>query len=135
MQHREWNPKTFFKKISPEVIAAYESKRGLKLARDANKPKADQNYHAWRALPEAERLALETRGRYYRASPTEIEVEEIAHALTTMDGREYRSVLRTRFEERFQIPLACGLLLLAIETTFGDRRRRSAAASRRRQTP
>jgi len=60
MQHREWNPKTFFKKVSPEVIATYEARRGLTLERDASKPAADQSYHAWRALPETKRLALET---------------------------------------------------------------------------
>ena len=60
MQHREWNPKTFFKKVSPDVMAAYEASRGVTLVRDPSQPKADQTYHAWKALPEPQRLALET---------------------------------------------------------------------------
>ncbi len=60
MQHREWNPKTFFKKVSPAVMAMFEEKRGLVLERDPKRPEHDQTYHAWAALPEAQRLALET---------------------------------------------------------------------------
>ncbi len=60
MQHREWNPKSFFKKLSPAVMAAYEAEHKLALARDASKPPHDQTYHAWVLLPEAQRLKLET---------------------------------------------------------------------------
>lgn len=59
MQHREWNPKTFFKKVSPPVMALFEAKRGLVLVRDPNRPEYDQTYHAWAALSEPQRRALE----------------------------------------------------------------------------
>ena len=59
MQHREWNPKTFFKKVSPAVMALFEEKRGLVLDRDPDRPEHDQTYYAWAALPERQRLALE----------------------------------------------------------------------------
>ncbi len=59
MQHREWNPKTFFKKVSPNVMALFEVKRGLALVRDPKRPEHDRTYHAWAALPERQRLALE----------------------------------------------------------------------------
>ena len=72
-----------------------------------------------------EQLALETGGRYYRATPLENEIDEIATALTSMDGQEYGAVLRARFEDRYQIPLALALLALLIETLLGDRKRRT----------
>ena len=59
MQHREWNPKAFFKKVSPEVMARYEALRSIALARDPARPPADRTYHAWKQLPESRRLALE----------------------------------------------------------------------------
>jgi len=74
-----------------------------------------------------ELLALETGGRYYRATATEVEVEEIAKSLSSIDAREFGAVLRTRYEDRFQIPLFLGLLALVAETVLGDRRRRRAA--------
>jgi hypothetical protein len=61
MQHREWNPKAFFKKISSPVMALFEARFGITLIRDSGKPPSEQTYHAWKALPEAERRALETR--------------------------------------------------------------------------
>jgi Ca-activated chloride channel family protein len=78
-----------------------------------------------------ELLALETGGRYYRATATEVEVEEIAKSLSAMDAREFGAVLRTRYEERFQIPLFLGLLALAAESVLGDRRRRAGIARTR----
>jgi hypothetical protein len=61
MQHREWNPKAFFKKISPAVMALFEARFSVALVRHPGKPPPEQTYHAWKALPEAERRALETR--------------------------------------------------------------------------
>jgi Ca-activated chloride channel family protein len=75
-----------------------------------------------------ELLALETGGRYYRATATEVEVEEIAKRLSTVEGGEFGAVLRTRYEDRFQIPLLLGILALAAEGALGDRRRRGGAS-------
>jgi Ca-activated chloride channel family protein len=72
-----------------------------------------------------EDMALSVGGRYYRATATEIEVEEIAQAITGMDAREYGAVLRARYEERFQIPLLLALAALAAEALLGDRRRKA----------
>jgi hypothetical protein len=59
MQHREWNPKTFFRKVSPEVMALFEQSRALALERDPGRPEHERTYHAWKALPEEQRLSLE----------------------------------------------------------------------------
>jgi Ca-activated chloride channel family protein len=69
-----------------------------------------------------EALALESGGRYYRSTPGGQEVEAVVEAIAALDAREYGSVLRTRYEDRFQIPLAVGLLALCAETLIGDRR-------------
>jgi len=68
------------------------------------------------------KLALETDGRYFVATPSEGEVDEIARAVAGMDAREFGTVLRTRYEERFQFPLALAIAALVAETLIGDRR-------------
>ena len=75
-----------------------------------------------------EQIALETGGRYYRATSSEVEVDEIGQALSSLTEGELGSDLRTRYEERFQLPLLLGLLALVAETILGDRRRRRKAA-------
>ena len=74
-----------------------------------------------------ELLALDTGGRYFRASASEVEVDEIAQSISDMDAREYGSVLRARYEERFQLPLLLALLALGIETVLGSRRRTASS--------
>jgi Ca-activated chloride channel family protein len=71
-----------------------------------------------------ERLAQETGGRYHRATASGIEVDEIARALTALDEHEFGATLRSRYEERYQIPLALALVALVAESLVGDRRRR-----------
>jgi len=80
-----------------------------------------------------EQIALETGGRYYRATTSEVEVDEIGQALTSLSQGELGSELRTRYEERFQIPLLVGWLVLLTESLLGDRRRPRAAASDERE--
>jgi Ca-activated chloride channel family protein len=70
-----------------------------------------------------ERIALETGGRYYRATTSEFEVDEIAQSLASLSQGELGSELRTRYEERFQLPLLAGWVVLLAETLLGDRRR------------
>lgn len=76
-----------------------------------------------------ERLALETGGRYYRATAAEVEIVLVADALAGLDASEFGAVLRARYEERFQVPLAIALLALLVETLLGDRRRAPGAAA------
>jgi Ca-activated chloride channel family protein len=72
-----------------------------------------------------ETLALDSGGRYYRSTSGAQEVEDIAQAISALGSREFGSVLRARYEDRFQIPLALALLALVAESLIGDRRRRS----------
>ena len=68
-------------------------------------------------------LALETGGRYFRATAAEGEIEAVTAALSEMDAAGSGTVLRTRWVERFQIPLALAIAALAIESLVGERRR------------
>ena len=70
-----------------------------------------------------EQIALESGGRYYRATTNEVEVDEIGQALSALSQGELGSEVRTRYEERFQIPLLLGWLALVAESVVGDRRR------------
>lgn len=71
-----------------------------------------------------ELLALDSGGRYYRATASEAELEEIARGLMGMDTQELGAVLRARYEERFQVPLILAILALLAETLIGDSKRR-----------
>lgn len=71
-----------------------------------------------------ESLALATGGNYFRATPAEVEIEEIAKSVSGIEATEAGTVLKTRYEERYQFPLAVGLLALAGEMLLADRRRR-----------
>jgi Ca-activated chloride channel family protein len=71
------------------------------------------------------KLAIETGGKYYRATAAEGEVEEIAKTLAAMDASGSGTVLKTRWVERFQIPLSIALLALIVETLISDRRKSS----------
>jgi Ca-activated chloride channel family protein len=68
-------------------------------------------------------LSGETGGKYYRATGAEGEVEDIAKALAAMDASGSKTVLKTRWVERFQIPLAIALFALILETLISDRRK------------
>jgi len=70
-----------------------------------------------------EDLVLATGGRYFRGTATEVEIDEIAAALSRLDAGEFHTTLRSRYEERFQIPLGIAVLALAAETLLSDRRR------------
>jgi Ca-activated chloride channel family protein len=68
-------------------------------------------------------LAIETGGKYYRATAAEGEVDEIAKAMAAMDASGSGTVLKTRWVERFQFPLGLALAALALESVLTDRRR------------
>ena len=76
-----------------------------------------------------ESLALASGGRYYRATSGEVEIDEIGRVLGALSQGELGSELRTRYEERFQIPLLLAWLALAADALLGDRRRRRRSAA------
>ena len=78
-----------------------------------------------------EKIALQTGGKYYRASSGEAELERIYEAIASMDKKELASLKFSQYEERFQYVLGIGLVLLIIEMLLAERRKVKAAARRR----
>lgn len=79
-----------------------------------------------------ELIALSASGRYYRATATEAEIEEISAAIESMEAREFGTTLRARYEERYQAPLVLAFLALAAEAWLSDRARRRGRGDRKR---
>ncbi len=68
-----------------------------------------------------EKIALETNGKYYLATPREAELDKIFEAISGMDKKELASLQFTQFEDRFQFFLIAGLLLIVLEFFISER--------------
>lgn len=70
-----------------------------------------------------QKIALATGGSYVRASAKEFGLDLIyKEKLSKMEKRELETKMAKQYEERFQIPLAIGFLLLAVEFLLSDSR-------------
>jgi len=56
---REWNPKSFFRSLTPEVITLFAQQSGLAVPAVGPKALGLRLYTAWKALPDAQRLRIE----------------------------------------------------------------------------
>jgi Ca-activated chloride channel family protein len=70
-----------------------------------------------------EKIALQTGGKYYRASSGEAELDRIYEAISGMEKKELASLKFSQFEERFQYVLGIALFLLILETLLSERRK------------
>ncbi len=68
-------------------------------------------------------IAAATGGVYVAATPGGGEIERVAEAVGAMEEREMQQKILARYEERFQIPLALGLLCLVADSLIPERRR------------
>ena len=68
-------------------------------------------------------LAEETGGTYQRSSPGESELEGIYGEVAAMEKKQLASIQVAQYEERFQIPVLLGLLLLLADLLLAERRR------------
>jgi Ca-activated chloride channel homolog len=68
-----------------------------------------------------EKIALETNGKYYRASPGGAELDAIYEAIAGMEKKELASMQFSQYEERFQYFVGLALLLLCVELIISDR--------------
>ncbi len=71
-----------------------------------------------------QKIALETDGRYFRASPGQAELKALFNEIEEMEKKKIKVERFAQFEERFQYPLALALILLIIEEILPERRRR-----------
>ena len=65
-------------------------------------------------------LAHETGGQYLRASPTGDEVDELTRQLEALQQGDQKTKLFNRFENRYQYPLALGLILLLVSLAIPE---------------
>lgn len=70
-----------------------------------------------------EKIALETGGKYFRASPGEAELDRIYDDILTMEKKSLSSRKFAQFEDRFQALLVIAVVLLAGELFIPERRR------------
>lgn len=69
-------------------------------------------------------VAVETGGRYFRATDTERELGVIEEEISRMEQGEIESQMFAYYEERFQYPLAFALAIVFLESFLPDRVRR-----------
>ncbi len=76
-------------------------------------------------LEEASLQDLASEGSYYRIARTSSSLPKILEALDRLEKTEYGADEFEEYEEKYQYPLALGLLLLFGERLFSDRRKKS----------
>ena len=69
-------------------------------------------------------IAVNTGGRYFRASASENELDAIYDEISKQEKRELESRLFQNFEDRFQYPLALAMAFLVAELWMSERRRK-----------
>ncbi len=68
-----------------------------------------------------EKIALQTGGKYYRATSGEDELDKIYNDIARMEKKELGSLKFSQFEDRFQYFLAFALILLIVEYVLPER--------------
>jgi Ca-activated chloride channel homolog len=68
------------------------------------------------------RIATATGGRYFRATTTEGELDELYGEISQFEKKELESRLFQNYEDRFQYPLALALLFLAAGLWISEKR-------------
>ena len=69
-----------------------------------------------------EGLAFDAGGSYLRATVSGVEIDEVVSELANLDDSEFGAVLRSRYEERFQYPLAVAIAALIGNLLLPERR-------------
>ncbi len=69
-----------------------------------------------------EKIAMETGGKYYRASSGEVELDKIYDDISKMEKKSLASKQFAQFEDRFQWFLGIGLFILVLEVIIPERR-------------
>jgi Ca-activated chloride channel homolog len=70
-----------------------------------------------------EKIALETGGKYYRATPGEVELSRIYDDILKMEKKSLASRQFEQYEERYQVLLGIALFLLTLEILLPERKR------------
>ena len=79
-----------------------------------------------------EKIATTTGGAYVHGEGPTLGLDTVYNDyIAKMEKRELTSAMQREFEDRFQVPLLIGILLLAVEFLVSERRRARAAAPSR----
>lgn len=70
-----------------------------------------------------EKIALQTGGKYYRATSGEDELHKIYDEISKMEKKELGSMQFSQFEDRFQYIIIFAIILLVIEMVVPERRK------------
>jgi Ca-activated chloride channel family protein len=82
-----------------------------------------------------QKIALATNGRYFRANPAEMELDELFEELNKLEKREMEGRLFTEFEERYHYFLIPAFLFLLLELVIPEVRGMIMARTRREESP
>ncbi|HDQ00232.1 MAG TPA: VWA domain-containing protein [bacterium] len=70
-----------------------------------------------------EKIALQTGGKYYRASGAESELDKIYDEISKMEKKELASLKFSQYEDRFQYILIVAIILLIVEVFISERKK------------
>jgi Ca-activated chloride channel family protein len=70
-----------------------------------------------------QKVALATGGKYYHATPGEMELERIFDEISQLEKKELEGNLVTRYDDRFQWPLLFAMLLIVGEFFVPERKK------------
>ncbi|MCK5127468.1 MAG: VWA domain-containing protein [candidate division Zixibacteria bacterium] len=76
-----------------------------------------------------QKIALNTGGKYYRASPSDMELDRIYSEIQGMEKKELEGKLLLQYDDRFQWPLAFALIFIIWEVFVPERIRRKSKES------
>lgn len=70
-----------------------------------------------------QKIALNTGGKYYYASPGEMELDKVYDEISKMEKKELEGKLLMQYEDRFQYPLALAIFLIIGEFFLSEKRK------------
>lgn len=68
-----------------------------------------------------QKIALTTGGKYYRATPSELELDKIYEDIAKMEKKELEGKLLLHYDDRFQWPLALAMIFVIWEVFIPER--------------
>jgi Ca-activated chloride channel homolog len=68
-----------------------------------------------------EKIALATGGKYYRATPSELELDKIVTDISKMEKKEIKGSLLLQYDDRYQWPLIFAMLFIIWEVFVSER--------------
>jgi len=69
----------------------------------------------------ASTIAAATSGKYYRATPSELELDKIITDIDKMEKKEMKGSLLLQYDDRFQWPLALAMMFIIWEVFIPER--------------